>query len=172
MRQATRKIDGEKEPRLMFGAQFNLAVCLCRLEKFKEAEELLWGVRALAAELGNRIDDVRVAWLESRILIGQGELTKAVTVLKRVQGEFAKLGLFYDEALATLELARLYLRQGKTVETRELAARAEPVFRELGVAPRAQEAVLVFLEAARQEVATLELLDQALHALQEARQGR
>jgi hypothetical protein len=34
------------------------------------------------------------------------------------------------------------------------------------------EAVLVFLEAARQEAATLELLDQALQALGEGRRGR
>jgi lipopolysaccharide biosynthesis regulator YciM len=129
-------------------------------------------VRLLAAELENRSDSVRVHWLESRILAGKGDLEKAVAALERVQGEFGAVEYFYDEALATLELARLYLRQRRTDKTKELAARAEPVFRELNVAPRVQESVLVFLEAARQEVATLELLDQALQALEEARRGR
>jgi len=172
LRQAIRLIDGESRPRQLFGAHFTLAVNLCHLERFEEADQLLGAVRLQAAELGNRLDRLRVSWLESRVLAGQGDLEKAISVLERVQREFAAGNYFYDAALATLELARLYLRQGCTDKTKELAAQAEPVFRELNVAPRALESVLVFLEAARQEAATLEMLDQALQALGQGRRGR
>ncbi|HYG62345.1 MAG TPA: tetratricopeptide repeat protein [Thermoanaerobaculia bacterium] len=172
LRQAARLIDEEREPRQMFAAQFNLGVNLCHLGKFGDASELVNPLRLLAAELESRSDRVRVRWLESRILAGQGDLENAVITLDRVRSEFEDLGYRYDEAIATLELARLYLRQGRTDKTQELAARAEPVFRELNVAPRVLESVLVFLEAARQEAATLELLDQALQALGEGRRGR
>ena len=172
LRRAARRIDGEKEPRQMFGLQFNLTVNLCHLEKFEEAAELLPEVRRLGAQLGNRLDRLRVRWLESRVLDGQGKNEEAIATLQQVQGGFAQGGLFYDEAIATLELARLYLRQVRTAETRELATRAEPVFSALGVEPRVLEAVQLFLAAARQEAATLELLDQALQALSRAKPRR
>ncbi|HYG62383.1 MAG TPA: hypothetical protein VEL74_07365 [Thermoanaerobaculia bacterium] len=145
---------------------------LCHLGRFQEAEKLLPSVWMLAAELENRNDLVRVSWLESRVLAGKGDLEKAISTLERVREAFAERKNLYDVGRSTLELARLYLRQGRTDKTKELAARAEPVFRELNVAPRALESVLVFLEAARQEAATLELLDQALQALGQGRRGR
>jgi tetratricopeptide (TPR) repeat protein/transcriptional regulator with XRE-family HTH domain len=172
LQQAASRIDGEREPRQRTVLLFNLAVLLCHTERFDDAAKQLPELRVLIIEQENRIDQMRLPWLESRILAGQGDLPRAVAALERVQGEFAALGNFYDEARATLDLARLYLRQGRTDKTKDLAARAEPVFREMNVAPRVLESVLVFLEAARQEAATLELLDQALQALGEGRRGR
>lgn len=156
----------------MFGLQFNLAVNLGHLGKHEEAAGLLPEVRGLAAQLGNRLDHLRVRWLEARVLEGQGQAQEAIATLQQVQEAFAQEGLSYDEATATLELARLYLRHGLTFETRDLAARAEPMFYALGIEPKALEAVQLFLGAARQEAASLELLDQALQALSRARPRR
>lgn len=172
LRRAAKRINGEKDPRQMFGLQFNLVVNLGHLGKYQEAADLLPEVRCLAAQLGNRLDRLRVRWLESRVLDGQGKPDEAIAALEQVQGAFAQEDLLYDEAMATLELARLYLRHRRTAETRELATRAEPMFFALGIEPRVLEAIQLFLEAARQEAATLELLDQALQALSQARPGR
>lgn len=74
-----------------------------------------------------------------------------------------------DAALVTLDLAKLYLAQSRTRETRKLAFEAEAKLRKLGVEREAEEAVLLFWKAAQQEVATLDLVEQAIEALEHAR---
>jgi transcriptional regulator with XRE-family HTH domain len=110
--QAASRIDADREPRQRTVLLFNLAVLLCHMERFDDAAERLPELRVLILEQENRIDAVRLPWLESRIAAGQGDLPRAVAALERVQGEFAALGNFYDEARAALDLARLYLCQG------------------------------------------------------------
>lgn len=154
-----------KSPREMFGLRFNLAVNLCHLGHFEKAQSRLGDLQVRAVALASELDLIRVLWLKSRVIAGLGHHEEAKEALAQVLGEFRARGHVFDEALATLEMARLYLWNGQTVETRELAIQVEPVFRGLGVAPEAREAVDLFWDAARRERATLELLERAIAML-------
>jgi hypothetical protein len=86
-----------------------------------------------------------------------------------VARQFLACCLAADAALVYLDLAKLYLLQGRARETRELAFEAEAWLRKLGVEREAEEAVLLCWKAAQQEGATLDLVEQAIEALERAR---
>jgi tetratricopeptide (TPR) repeat protein len=162
-------VDEEKEPRQVFGVRFNRAVNLLHLGRSNEAQALLADLEERVQRLDNDFDSARLLWLRSRVDARVGDEEAAEGGLLQVRQEFATPGLEFDVALADLELARLYLRQGRNAETRELAAAAWPVFRRLGVEREAAEAIQLFWKAARRERATVEMADRALEALLRAR---
>jgi tetratricopeptide (TPR) repeat protein len=162
-------VDEEKEPRQMFGVRFNRVVNLLHLGRTGEAKGLLEDLDERAKRLDNDFDSVRLLWLRSRVAARCGDDEEAEAGLLQVRQEFAAPGLEFDTALADLELARIYLKQGRTVETRELAATAEPAFRRLGVDREAAEAVQLFWRAARLERATFGMVERALETLQRTR---
>lgn len=169
LRRAESLVDEEKEPRQMFGLLFTRAVNLCHLRRFEEASAMLEDLQERAMRLGNELDVVRLVWMRSRVVLGLGREEDAEADLLQVQRDFKTRGLLYDLAEVDLEIARLYLRQGRLAETRELATAAEPVFRDLGVVQAAQEAMSIFWEVARAEKATVEMAEQALSVLLEFR---
>jgi len=123
----------ETEPRLLFGAHFNLAVNYCHVEKYDSAAELLRGAQWLARELGNELDLIRTAWLEGRVLAGLGQRLEAIPLLERVREEFTHRELGCDMALVSLELAVLYLEEGRLHQVRELAQQIVILFKSQGL---------------------------------------
>lgn len=160
------------DPRQLCLLRFNRGVCLCHLGRFDEAAALLPDLRTMTIRLANELDLVRVLWLESRVKAGCGQEEEALAGLQQVRREFAARGLVFDLALTSLELARLYLRQGRRAETCQLAEEVGTVLRQLGVESEARQAVELFREAARQEAATLDLVERAIAALYRARPAR
>jgi transcriptional regulator with XRE-family HTH domain len=160
------------DPRQLCVLRFNRGVSLCQLGRFEEAAALLPGLRAMTIRLANELDLVRVLWLESRVKAGCGQEEEALAGLEQVRREFAARGMVFDLALTNLELARLYLRQGRTAETRQLAEETGTVLHQLGVEREPQQAVDLLREAARQEAATLELVERAIAALYRVRPTR
>ena len=65
-------LSGLNEPRLLWDLRFNFVVILCDLGQFMEAQLRLSEITALAAEMGNELDLVRVLWLRGRIDSGLG----------------------------------------------------------------------------------------------------
>lgn len=171
-RAAQQSVGQKEDLRLAFGIHFNLATVFCDLHRFQEADRQLPAVRERAERLDNGLDLVRVEWLEAKVAAGLGREEEAEAGLQRVRKQFEDRPLPADAALAALELARLYLRQGRTAETRELAAEAAPVLDHLGVEHQARQAVALFWQAARTEAATLELVERAIDALRRARPAR
>jgi len=78
--------------------------------------------------------------------------------LSRARAELAAVPLRYDEALVSMELAGLYLEQGRTADVKELVLEMEPVFRDQGVHEEAQKALALFRRAVEMETVTLELV--------------
>lgn len=169
VRKATPYVDGGREPRLLFGLRFILAANLCHLSRYEEAETLLPEVRELAVTLKKELDLVRVLWLEGRVDAGLGRHSGAAAAFEKVRGEFTTREIAWDSALVTLELAELYLREGRTREVRTLAEETLWVFRSQGIHREALAALQLFLNAARQETATAEMarrVGQYLHQAQ------
>jgi len=157
LREAAPLVDGRREPRILFGLRFNLIVNLCHLGRYEEAETLLPEVQELAVALRKELDLVRVTWLRGKIAAGLGRGEEARQCFEQVRREFTAREMAYDCALVTLELAALYLEQGRTHEVRALAEEMLWIFRAQGVHREAVAAIQVFRDAAREEAATVEL---------------
>jgi tetratricopeptide (TPR) repeat protein len=162
-------IDGSREPRLSCVLRFNLAANLSQLGRHEEAEELLPEVRRLAMGLGNGLDLVRLRWLEGRCAAGLGRTEEALVALSQVREDFTSRGIAYDAALATLELAVLYLEQGRTGEVRRLARQMTPIFKAQGVHREALAVLKLFCEAADKDAASVAMVRRVVEYLHRAR---
>jgi tetratricopeptide (TPR) repeat protein len=157
LRQAEPLIDGNLEPRLLFGLRFNLLSNLLHLGNFAEAEESLKKVRALADRLGQALDLVRTRWLEGWLAAGLGRREEAIEALEQVREDFNTRQIPSDAALVTLELATLYLEEGRTGEVWLVASELKWIFKAEGIEREALAAIRLFYEAAEQEALTVEL---------------
>ncbi|HSS51863.1 MAG TPA: hypothetical protein VLX28_23215, partial [Thermoanaerobaculia bacterium] len=99
---------------------------------------------------------------------GFGRRGEAEELLDRVRREFLSRGIAYDTAVATLELAVLYLEDGRTAEVKGIAAELTPIFAAQKVARETLASVKLFCQAGEQETITAEL---ARGWLQELRQA-
>jgi tetratricopeptide (TPR) repeat protein len=155
--QAEPLIDPEREPRNLCVLQFNRVVNLCHLGRHAEAEGALPGLRRLVGQLDNAMDQIRLSWLEGRIAAGLGRNPEAIERFSGVRDEMAAREIRYDEALVSLEVAELHLREGHTAEVKALARQMEPVFRDQGVHEEARKALDLFRRAVERETVTAEL---------------
>jgi tetratricopeptide (TPR) repeat protein len=157
LRQAEPLVDEHRDPRLALVLRFNLSAALCRLGRAAEAEPRLPEVRALAEQLGQELDLLRVAWLEGKVAAGLGRTAAAERVFERVRREFAARKLGYDCALASLDLALVLLGEDRVAEVRELAAEMLWIFREKRIHREALATLRLFCDAAGREAATTDL---------------
>src|SRR4051812_45561738 len=88
LREAAPWVEADRDPRLLFGLKFNRLLVLCRLSRFGEAEILRGGVRTMAHALGNKMDLLRLRWLEATLDAGLGRTEEALTAFDRIRQEF------------------------------------------------------------------------------------
>jgi transcriptional regulator with XRE-family HTH domain len=144
--------------RLLFALHFEIVKDLWELERHGEAEKLLSRVQELAERLGNELDLIRVVWLAARVAAGQGRRDEAIAGLEQVRREFTIRQLPYDAARACLELAAIYLNEGRSGEVKALTREMVPIFQTQGIAREALASLSLFREAAREETATPEMV--------------
>lgn len=169
LREAARHIDGERQPRQLFGLRFNLARNMCHLDRHAEAEALLPEVRQMAIESGFDLDLIRVVWLAGHVAAGLGRREEAMAAFEQVRWDFAAKGLPYDMALASLDLAQLYLEEGRTAEVKAIAGEMMTVFASRQVHREALAALALFRQAAEAEAATADLARRLSSYLERAR---
>ena len=157
LEQARPLVEKHGDLRASFALEFNLSASLADAGRYVQAEALLPKVTGMAVQLGNGLDLLRCRWLRGRLAAGQGQLEKAVAELEGVAGELVVLAIAFDAGRACLDLAELYLRQGRTAEVKRLSGQMVSVFRAQQVHREALAAVILFQEAAEQERATVEL---------------
>lgn len=159
LREAESLIDRRAEDRLFLTIRHDLAVFLVNAGHHEEAERLLPEVRELARRFGTELDLVRFEWLRGKITAGLGGIGEAIEILTKVRGEFASRRIWYDVALVSLELATLYLREGRRADVKTLARHLVPIFKAEGVHREALAALLVFRQAAEKDAVTLDLIE-------------
>jgi diguanylate cyclase (GGDEF)-like protein len=157
LRQAALLIDAGEEPRQLCVLRFNLLGNLCHLQRFGEAEALLPEVRVLAQRLGQELDLLRTLWLEGWVAAGLGRRPQAMAILEQVSREFAAREIPFDAALASSELAILYLEEGRTAEVREVAHELAAILKVQELPREALTALTSFCRSAKKETATVEL---------------
>jgi transcriptional regulator with XRE-family HTH domain len=160
----------EREPRLVFAARSNLVDYLSLLERYQEAESRLpeaWELAGTAGEL----DRLRLVWVGGRVAAGSGRAAEGSAALEQVRRDFAAREMAYDAALASLELAAVYLEQGATGSVRDLVRELLPVFQSREIHLEAQAALRLFQQSVEQDRATVALVRHLVAYLHRARRN-
>jgi transcriptional regulator with XRE-family HTH domain len=169
IRQAESVSERVQDSRHAWLIRFNVVANLLELARFGEAEVLISEVRELAIGLSNELDLVRTLWLQARVEVGLGRQNQATASLEQVKRYFTSHQIAFDTALASLELAVLYLEEGHTAEVKRLAEEMLWIFRVQGVHQEALAALRLFCEAARKEEVTVKMAQQVLDYLVRSR---
>ena len=169
--EATGLISRSDEPHLWACAEQYRFWILTELGRFEEAAEILPQIRQLAENLGTPIEKLRLRWAEARLALGQNHQRDAEIQYREVSKGFLELGLSYNAALVTLELARLLLQQGRLEEVKTHVVRTMAEFHRQQVEPELMNALALLEEAVLSQGLTLQVLKQALN-LVERRVGR
>jgi tetratricopeptide (TPR) repeat protein len=172
LRGAERLVDPARDPRLLLCIRHNLLDNLTKAGRFEEAEALLSEVRACCQSVGTSLDATRLRWVEARLAAGLGRTEEARRTFEEIRHEFIARDMAYDTALVTLELAALYIEEGRTSEVRDLAREMIEVFRAQDVHREALAALAVFHSAAVLETATVELTREIAGRLEVERRRR
>lgn len=169
IKQAMSLIDPERDPRLTLVAHQNLINFLTDLGRYEEAQAMLPKVRRRSVELGRRMDLLQLRWLEGRIQLGLGHEGRAESAFLEVRKGLAELGIGYEMAVVSLELAALYLRQGRTAEIKQLASEIVPIFESQDVHKDSLAALLLFKKAVDMETLTARMLEEVSDVLHQSK---
>lgn len=164
-------VDWDREPRLVLVARHNLAWFLNDCGRGEEALGQLQRFRHVYREFPDPWTELRLAWLEGRIAGRLGRLEEAEEVLREVRRRFLEGGYGYDASLVTLDLAHLYLQEGRTAEVRELAGEMLSVFLSQDIHRQALAALSVFQQAVELDSATPGLVQEISSYLLRARKN-
>lgn len=153
------------EPRLGWAIEFNEASYLWEAGDAAEAASRLEALRIVALKLGRTLDMVRLRWLAARVAFSQGSLEEASSLLSEVWNSLADRRIWFDAALAVLELAVVELERGKTREVKGLATASAYVFAAQTLPTELLASIQLFWEAARREAASAQEARDLVQAL-------
>lgn len=159
-------IDAERDPGLLLAAVHNLLTHLVDGGQIAEARRLFQESHALYSTHGGPIDRLKARWLEGRIASGLGEPAEAERSFREVRAGFGRASLLYDLALVSLDLAALWLEQGRTREIQALLGETVAIFESRGIRREAIAALLMLREAIERERATAALVRTVASELQ------
>lgn len=168
LRRALELLNPEEEPRIFLAARHNLIFALCESGRPREAFAMLFHTRPLYLKQADRLNVLRLRWLEGTVARGLQRYEQAAVAFREVWEAFLELGLDYDAALASLDLAEVYAIQGRTAEVRRVADMLE-VFRSRKIHREAMSALSFLQQAARAERAELVLVREVASFFRKAR---
>jgi tetratricopeptide (TPR) repeat protein len=169
-RRGLEMIDPEREPQLALSAVHNIAFFLIGCGKFREARALVWQNLPLYDAHGGQLHRVKLQGLRGLICAGLGELDRAEEYLVAARQGFGEAGVRYHAAIAGLDLAVVWLQQGRREKARDLVLECAQVFLELRIHREALAAVLVLQRAFEKGLAADALLDKAREFLRRIEQ--
>lgn len=165
------RLDDGDESELRFIARHNLVSYLCEAERYEEARDLLVELAPAYARHPRRTFRIRFHWRQGRIAHGLGEVAAAERDYVLARDGFLSAGLGYLAALVALDLAILYLEQGRTAEVREIALWTSTLFEVQDVHREALAALALFRHAALEDALTVAQLRQLTRHVATLRTG-
>jgi tetratricopeptide (TPR) repeat protein len=139
-------VEDRHEPELVNLAIQNQIWFLVDCGRYDEARKLLFLNRGRLLREEGRVPGLKLRWVEGRIDAGRGQLVRAETAYRETREGFEALGLGYQAALTTLDLATAVLRQGRAAEARGLVLEAAEAFTALRIHREMLMAVLYLKE--------------------------
>lgn len=186
--QLRRALEGPQDAvsnRVRWIALQNLADCLSKAGDLEEAGSLLPEVEALGDSVGlPETDRLRTAWVAARVRL-PADWSEAVEHLRLVRQRLIDLGLLYDAALASLELALWHAEEIATGQglpghavnpehlaaIRQLAAESAQFFVGADITPEALAALALFQYVSLSAVPTPSTLRKVEQLLRRATLG-
>lgn len=169
LRQALDLLDPQADPRMFLAARHNLILALNQCGRHREAFALLYHTRPLYVEAGDRINLVRLRWLEGAVAAGLGRIDRAEDAFREVRDAWAGLGLGLDAALAALDLAGIYALQGRAGDMRRLAEEMLVIFQSQSIQREALAAILLFHRSALLDEVGTQLVEDLAKFLRRSR---
>lgn len=157
--QGLRFIDRERDPKLPFHALHNILLFRIELGQYRTARIQLWEMRPLYERHADKINLLRLRWLEGRIFVGLGDFERADRALLQAKERYEQAGMIYDSALISFDLASVWLQKGKRKEVRQLIQEMLDTFRARYIAREAIASLLMLRDAADRGILSLDLLD-------------
>lgn len=164
---ALRQIDENADPKLRFLVLHNILLFRVERGEFRAASVQLFEMRPLYARHAGTVDLGKLRWIEGKIAAGLGEWERAERAFLQVREEFQERGQVYAGAIAGLELAAVWLRQGRTEEVQQLVLETLEVFRSRYVARESIAALLMLRDALERDRASLELVAMVASVLEQ-----
>lgn len=169
LRRSLDLLDPQEDPRIFLAARHNLIVALNDSGRCREAFALLFHTRPLYLKMGDRMNLLRLRWLEGAVAQGLQRNEQAEAAFREVRDAFLDLDLQHDAALAALDLAGIYIRQGRRDEVRRIAEETLEIFQANNMHREAILALMVFADTVRQEQASVETVRQISDFLRKLR---
>lgn len=151
-------IDRTRDSKLVFHTLHNILLFRVELGEYEQARIQLQRMRPLYAAYAAGSDLIKLHSIEGDIAAGLGDLETAEATFLQIRQEFDAAGLGYEASIISLDLASVWLRQGRTDEVRELVTEMVASFRGLGVEREAVSALHMLQESLKRDQATLEVL--------------
>ena len=158
IRSGREMLDERRDPVLYLQAIHNEVLCLVDSGLYREARTLLWSNLGRYGEHGGKIDHLKMKGLWALINAGLGNLGEAARDFEEERNGLQAAGLYYTAAVASLDLAAVYLQQGRVSESDAVALEAAEVFREMEIPEQGRLALLLLEKALEVRLATAELL--------------
>lgn len=169
LRRSLDLLDPHEDPRTFLVARHNLIMALNQSGRSREAFALLFHTRPLYLRMGDRMTLLRLRWVEGAVALGLDRLDQAEVAFREVRDAYIELALDYDAAVVSLELASVYVRQGRAGDLRRLAQEMLVVFTTREIHREALQALSYFCGAARLEEVGITLVREISDFLKQAR---
>ncbi len=164
-------IEPERDRLLDLGARHYLMLYLTESGRAREARFLLKASRAEMLRHATPWLLSRLRWLEGKIYGAIHFPAEAERALLDARQGFLDLKADLDAAAVSLDLAVLYVAQGRAAEVRRLVAEILPVFRSRDLHREAIAALLALRQASRMETRSVRLVAEIRGYLDRARRG-
>lgn len=150
-------IDRARDSKLVFHTLHNILLFRVELGEYEQARRQLQSMRPLYTAHAGWLDRVKLHRLEGEIAAGLGDLVTAEATFQQIRQDLDDAGLGYQASLASLDLAGVWLRQGRTAEVRGLVSEMVSTFHVLGVEREALSALHMLQDSLERDQATLEV---------------
>jgi tetratricopeptide (TPR) repeat protein len=167
IRQGLSTVDALRDPGLVFSALQSQARFLVDCGRFREARQALSSLRHRRLDIGGRLNELKVRWLEGQISVGLEEFDLAEQALAEANQGFEKAGLGYKAALAGLELGAVWLHQGRFQDAERMVLTCADVFLALRIRRELMAAILMLRQAAEARYLSLSALQRVISLLRE-----
>ena len=157
LNQALELLDEWQEPELLGVANHNRLWFLVDCGRYREARSELWRHRHRVTDYGSlgEISRARIVYLEGRINAGLGELKRAERALQAALDRLGAAEVGVLRGVVSLDLAVVWMRQGRLAEASSLATEATATLQALGLPREAQKALRVLHGEIEGQVATV-----------------
>lgn len=152
------ELDPAVDGRLMMIALHNLVDCEIELDRFEEARRAQRSLVPLYERHAGEMDLLKRRNQEGRIAAGLGNFAAAEKIFRETRAAYERHGMPVYVAHADLDLAAVWIRQGRFTEVYKAADQLVASFSALGIGREALASMLLLKEAAGNEEATISLI--------------